>query len=156
MVEARAYKKILYPTDFSETSVACLEEVLKRPEFKDSEFYLLHAFRLIGADAESKNLVAAKRMLEVNSINAFNKLNEDFLKGCNQRFNFLSDVGFLSDRVISNIREFDIDLLILCNRMREEIYEKIGSDYQSMLDRISCPILLIPEYTQAGTNHKLA
>lgn len=156
MVEARKYKKILYPTDFSDKSVFCLKKVLKAPEFADSEFFLLHAFRLIGADAESKNLVAAKRMLEINSINAFNKLNEDFLKQSNQRFNFLSEVGFVSDRVISNISEYDIDLLILCDNMREEIYEKAGKDYQNMLERIPCPMLLMPEYKIIGLNHKRA
>lgn len=156
MVEAKTYKKILYPTDFSDTSVYCLKKVLKAPDFNDSEFYLLHAFRLIGADAESQNLVAAKRMLEANSINAFNKLNEEFLGKAQQRVNFLSEVGFISDRVISNIREHHIDLVILCDKMREEVYEKAGNDYQKMLERVPCPILLMPEFKIIGVNHKHA
>ena len=153
MVEAGSYKKILYPTDFSETSISCLREVVGLPEFESSDFFLLHAFRLIGADAESSNLVAAKRMLEANSINAFNKLNEDVLKNFHQRFHFLSEVGFVSDRVISNIRDYNIDLLMLCNRMREEIYEKAGKDYQNMLERIPCPMLLMPEFKIIGIDH---
>lgn len=144
MVEAQLFRKILYPTDFSNASVEGLNYVLKLSEMNDAELVLLHAYRLSGAYATSENLVAAKQMVESNAHLAFEKLDNEVLKWRTIKYSFISEVGFLSDRIISNIKHYDIDLVVLCSEMQNTIIEKSDHEYISLVNALSCPLMLMP------------
>jgi len=144
MVEAQLFRKILYPTDFSTKSVKGLGYVLRLSEMNDAELIILHAYRLTGAHASSENLVAAKRMVENNANLAFQKLDSDLLKNSRIRYSFISEVGFLSDRIVSNIKLYEIDLVVLCTEMQNTIIEKSDHEYKSLVNALSCPLMLMP------------
>ncbi|MEP2771503.1 MAG: universal stress protein [Fulvivirga sp.] len=144
MVEAQLFKKILYPTDFSNKSLQGLNYVLKLSEINNAELILLHAYRLLGAGASTENLVAAKKMVEDNANLAFQKLDSDLLKDSQIRYSFISEVGFLSDRIVSNIKLYEIDLVVLCTEMQKTIIEKSDHEYKSLVNALSCPLMLMP------------
>ena len=144
MVEAQLFRKILYPTDFSNTSVRGLNYVLQLSELNNAELVLLHAYRLTGASATSENLVAAKRMVENNAQLAFEKLDKEHLKDSPIKYSFISEVGFLSDRIVSNIKSYNIDLVILCSEMQNLIIEKSDHEYKHLVNALSCPLMLMP------------
>lgn len=144
MVEAQLFRKILYPIDFSNKSLQGLNYVLKLSEINNAELILLHAYRLLGAGASTENLVAAKKMVENNANLAFQKLDSDLLKDSAIRYSFISEVGFLSDRIVSNIKLYEIDLVVLCTEMQKTIIEKSDHEYKSLVNALSCPLMLMP------------
>jgi len=147
------YNKLLYPTDFSDQSVHLLGVILQDEKFHKTDIYVLHAFRLISGQTENTNLVAAKRMLEQNSSKAFDKLDHDLFDKINHPHHFLSDVGFLSDRIASNIKDHKIDLLVLCNRMRNELMKKENLPTNHFLHTVTCDVMLVPENQIIVDNH---
>jgi len=144
-MEGSKYNKLLYPTDFSDQSVHFLGKLLQRQEFKETDIYVLHAFRLIGGNAKDTNLLAAKRMLEQNSVKAFDQLNHKVFDHVDNPHHFLSDVGFLSDRIKSNITNHKIDLLVLCDDIRKKMMVNEGETSNHFINTISCDVMLLPE-----------
>jgi len=147
------YSKLLYPTDFSDQSVRLLGMLLQDIKFHKTDIYVLHTFRLIGGHAGNTNLVAAKRMLEENSSKAFDKLDHELFDKDNHPHHFLSDVGFLSDRIASNIIDHKIDLLVLCDRMRAELIKKENLSTNHFLRMVPCDVMLMPENKIIADNH---
>jgi len=145
MKEVQLFRKILFPTDFSDESINTLEYVVRLSTMNQSELLILYTFRLIGTDDDTKKLVDAKRMLEDNARQAFEKIDNALLRHSSLSYTFLSEVGFISDRIMSNIKEHDVDLLILYDKMHDKIDEKLESGSSSLMSQISCPVMFVPE-----------
>ncbi|MTI21771.1 universal stress protein [Fulvivirga sp. RKSG066] len=144
MAQEQLFRKILYPIDFSDASVKALHYVVKLSEVSCADLILLHTYRLFGADATNHNLAEAKHMLENNAQMAFEKIEEEMLKHSSVQCSFHSEVGFISDRIISSIEPLNIDLIILCTNIHQQIMGKSDNEYNGLVSKVKCPIMLMP------------
>jgi len=154
MVDNQIFKTILFPTDFTEESLKALHYVVELASACHSELIILHTYRLIGNGGVQENMLESKRRMEENARLEFQKM-DAYMKDSNLRYSFLSEIGFVSDRIVSNIKTYGVDLVVLCENMQKRIKERSEKGYKGILDKTSCPIMLVP-LAVADHNHLLS
>ncbi|MDX1629050.1 MAG: universal stress protein [Fulvivirga sp.] len=140
----KLFNRILFPTDFTSSSMDALHYVVELSGLNEAELYFLHTYRLIDSDLYGNEIVKAKRLLEQQAMDRFKKWDDDFLKQTKLKYSFNTEVGFISDRIVSNIQQYDIDLLVLCKSIQDKMKEKSERGYNSLLKDLSCPVMLVP------------
>lgn len=146
------FKKILIPTDFSDASLKSMSYTVKMVSKWGAELIILHTFRLLDHN-DGTDILQVKQNLEKIAIYNFNQLEADLLKASNLKYTFQNEVGFLSDRIISNVKKHNIDLVILCPDMQVKLADKKSEkDYDSMLKEVTCPVMLLPDIVVAGVS----
>ncbi len=136
-------KKILFPIDFSGSSIEALNYVVRLSNAFESDLIVLHTYRLINAFLDNNNLPNMKKDLEIHANNQFKLIEDQYLKSSGIHYLFQSEVGFISDRIISNVKEFDIDLLVLSSSVEEKIKDKVEKGYQRLITEINCPVMFV-------------
>ena len=137
--------RILFPTDFSEESAKTISHAIDLAEEHDSELILLYAFRLIKEQDNTKDIGGLKASLELEAIQEFKKLQENLLNTSPIKTSFLSEVGFLSDRIKSTIENKDVDLLVVSptieNSLKKDMKNRNNFRINTYFD---CKVLIIP------------
>ena len=139
MESQHLYKKILFPTDFSESSNDAIPQVMNLAKTYASALVILYTFRFNDAFLDHKNIREAKMNLEMKAAHQFKLIDEQYLQGSGLQYVFQAEVGFSSDRILFNIQEHNINLLILSTTMQKALRE----GYPNLLAEISCPVLVI-------------
>lgn len=138
----KLYSKILYPTDFSEDSVRTINYALKVSRDQNAELILLYAYRLINND--NSDHISHRNSLAEHGRKSYEMVNRELLKDSNVSYTYLSEVGFIEDRILANVKEKDVDLVILCDNVHQTIESQNRHGHDSLLKRISCPLMLVP------------
>lgn len=132
------FNKILLPINGNKSAVEYALDMAKR---SNAKLYLLKTYRLV---EEMKKLHSSDKSLKLTIDEKIEKEIEDkyshLLDASGVQYELLVEVGFLSDRIISNIKEKEIDMLLL------DGLSKWSDD--NLIDRFSeleVPVLLIPE-----------
>jgi hypothetical protein len=132
------FKRILLPIN---GNLPAIEYALDMAKRSNAHLYLLKTYRLV---EEMKKLHSSDKSLKLTIDEKIEKEIEDeysqILNTSGVDYELLVEVGFLSDRIISNIKEKEIDMLLL------DGLSKLGDD--NLVDRFSelnVPVLLIPE-----------
>lgn len=140
----RLYNKILYPTDFSKNSISTIDYALKVSKDQNAELILLYAYRLINNG--SLDYISHRNNMAEHGQKGYESLNREKLEGSDIRYSYLSEVGFIEDRILANVKEQDVDLVILCSNVHKTIenQNKHGNGNERLIKRLSCPLLLVP------------
>ena len=139
----RMFRRILYPTDFSENSVRTMAYAIKMSQASNAELIILYTYRLIN-NGDSDDVSHRNNLAELGR-NEFKKVDNDILKSSGVNYSFLSEVGFIVDRILANTIENEVDLVILCDDVNKKIEHKSEKGHQKLLKRIGCPVMLVPE-----------
>lgn len=138
------FNKILLPINGNKSAVEYALDMAKRSTAK---LYLLKTYRLV---EEMKKLHSSDKSLKLTIDEKIESEIENkyrnLLEGSGVQYELLVEVGFLSDRIISNIKEKEIDMLLL------DGLSKWADD--NLIDRFSeleVPVLLIPESTPGNS-----
>ncbi len=139
------FDKILFPTDFSESSNKALGFAIEVSQYNQAELVVLYAFRLINGPelSQSINRVDLKREIEKKAILDFKPWDKRLNK-VGLDYSFLSEVGFLNDRILSTVQSKNIDLVILCDEVQKKVEEKDGGGRERFIHELQCPVMLIP------------
>ncbi len=137
------FRKILYPTDFSENSVRAMAYAVKMSQANNAELIILYTYRLIN-NGDSDDVSHRNNLAEMGR-SEFEKVDNGFLKSSGVNYSFLSEVGFIVDRILANTIENKVDLVILCDDVNKKIEHKSEKGQQKLLKRIGCPVMLVPE-----------
>lgn len=139
------FNKLLFPTDFSEGSIKAMQFVIDLAKACNSEIIILHTYRLISNSLDDEeSMLSKKRKIETDALANFNSL-EKALKEANLKYTFISDIGFISDRIVANAKSNQVDLLILCSSMQQKIREKAERGYAGLMSDLECPAMLVPQ-----------
>lgn len=134
--------KILLPTDFREESCSALKYAIERAKENNAYLYILHTFRLVDL-AENMDVLLAKKIMETEAKAKFENLERELLKPAKIRYQFLNDVGFLSDRIVKNVKEHDIDMVLLSEHIDKRM-EKVYSDINDLQHSLNCHVEVVP------------
>ncbi|MBL3655793.1 universal stress protein [Fulvivirga sediminis] len=140
------FKRIIYPTDFSESSIRCLSVALDIAIAHGGELIILHAYRLITGSAQEsiKSKIQFKREQEAAANIKFERL-KSFMPEIEQVNNtFLAEVGFVKERLFSAIDTFDVDLVVLCEDIQKKLQEKWDLNEDNDFNKFKCPVMFIP------------
>lgn len=135
-----SYQRILFPTDFSGTSNDALPPVVELVRACRADLIVLHSFRFIDSLMSLSTVKEAKKILEQNAVNQFRQAEEQYLKGKEISYFFHSEIGFLTDRILSNVQEQRIDLLVLSPSIKAMIEE----GFPDLLAAIDCQVIVLP------------
>lgn len=135
------FNRILLPINGNQQAIEYALDMAKR---SNAQLFLLKTYRLV---EEIKKLNSSEKSLKLSIDEKIEQEIENeyshVLSSSGVDYELMVEVGFLSDRIISNIKEKEIDMLLL------DGLSKWGDD--NLIDRFSeleVPVLLIPEKTK--------
>ncbi|MEO1052221.1 MAG: universal stress protein [Bacteroidota bacterium] len=150
-------KHILVPTDFSLNSNNAVRYAIKMAEKCKAKITLLHTYRLISGkhEKDKDNGVTLKKELEHVAISKFHHIEELMLKNTSVQYEFLLEVGFLSDRLGAYTEAEEVNMVIAAHDRSNGSIGTFKSDFDFIIDSLKCPVLLIPEGLNFGNIEKI-
>lgn len=147
-------KKILLPTDFSDSAWNAIVYALQLLKNETCTFYVLNSFDYVpaipssGVISQSQNNAiyqAQKENSENDLAKALKKIKEEF-KNTKHSFETISTYTTFTNAVENCIKKFEIDLIIMGTTGTNAVKEMtVGSSTASLVGTIACPILAIPK-----------
>jgi len=134
---ARTVSSILYVTDFSVSSMNAMPWAISEAQKFGYHLSILYPFRL---DQVSKgdNVIQSKKELETDAQLKFDNLAAGTLRKSKVPFDFRSEVGFLNDRIVENVRKRHIVMMVMGNSMAD------GETLEALLTEIDVPVVIVP------------
>lgn len=149
-------KKILFPTDFSDTAKNALEYATALAKNLDAKIDLVSVYRVPTMDTVNMAGGMAVPVYDLTNEmkeNTQNKLNE--LAGDNDRIEKKIPIYgvFISDEITQFAEENKYDLIVMGTKGERDALEKmLGSVTTDIMKRATCPILAVPS---DSTYHKV-
>ncbi|MEM6360483.1 MAG: universal stress protein [Bacteroidota bacterium] len=138
----KLYKKILYPTDFSQNSIRTMDYALRVSKDQNAELILLYAYRLINNG--NSDHISHRNNLAEHGWKNYEAVNKELLADSEVGYTYLSEVGFIEDRILATVNENDVDLVVICDSVHKAIKSQNKYGNERLLKRISCPLMMVP------------
>ncbi len=138
----KLYQKILYPTDFSENSIQTMNYALKVSKTHGAELILLYSYRLINNG--NSDHVSHRNSLAEKGRRNYEVVHEQLLDGSDVNYTYLSEIGFVEDRILATVLENDVDLVIMCENIRDTIEKHTHNGKNRLMNRLNCPLMFVP------------
>ncbi|MTG96610.1 MULTISPECIES: universal stress protein [Myroides] len=148
-------KKILFPTDYSETANNAFKYALQLADQKDAELYVLHVYdppvisghispHLVD-NVIKKNEFEKLEQLHANSpilINLRSELNLDHVEVF-----FKVKEGLLIPEILNAIEEHEIDFVVMGTDGRNASFHKklLGTNTLNTISKVTVPVLSVPK-----------
>lgn len=145
MKDITLFHKILFPIDFLSDDTKSIEYVINLASIFKAELIFLYTYRLITPTEGVDNVINAKKQTEEEANNKFQQIKNDLLVNVGIDYSFLCEVGFANDRLMSNVKSENIDLIVLTHKMKERIKNETKSFESHIIDQIPCPLVLLPK-----------
>ena len=133
------FSRILFPLNGNEKA---LDYAISLAKPDDAKLFLLHTYRLTDMkDKVSSN--GNKSVIGQIDERFHDKFNKTYLKkleASGLEFELMVEVGFLVDRIVANIKEKSIDMLLL-----EGLNANDDDTLVEHLPSLTVPVMLIPE-----------
>lgn len=145
-------KKILFPTDFSETSLNSRSYAIEIAKRSGAQIYLMNVYNVTIYDPNMPAELVMETMTEAQKFAKENleSLSKEFVSqkyddGKNLNVSVVYKQGLVSDEIEVFCEENNIDLIIMGTTGESGIIDKIlGSNTASVLDKVKCPVLAVP------------
>jgi len=157
-------KKILIPTDFSETSMNAIKYAMELFKYDKSEFTIMNAF----ADEVYKNTKEMRRedfeeYKEICQRNIDRKLNKEILEmlkispNPRHKYNYVSRFGSLVDEANEIVDKESIDVVVMGTKGETNDRSiTFGSNTLQVIKYVKCPVLAVPvEYNEGSPQNIL-
>ncbi len=131
-------KKVLFPTDFTRESLKCMKEAIAHCEQTGAELIVLYTYRLIKPLGNTMmSTTSIKRELDDRAKRKFEEIREQYFKDTPVPYQLLSEVGFMLDRVAYHIEHQNIDQILICDGIYQQLKSNMVVDKQGkkMLNR---------------------
>lgn len=147
-------KKILFPTDFSLTSLNSMPYALEIANRSKAAIYLLNVYSVTIYDPNmpAELLMSATEQAEKTSKESLEKVAKDFEKAMADNniqgvaIDIQSKQGLVVDEIINFVSEIDIDLVIMGTTGASGMLEKIfGSNASTVIEKTPTPVLAVPD-----------
>jgi nucleotide-binding universal stress UspA family protein len=139
------FNQILFPTDFSEASNHAMKYAIHLCRHSKANLLILYAYRLIDENPlEGIQVnISLKEKLEKQVAAKFSVLEKELLASAQIPYQLLSDVGFISDRIMVNMQLHQVDLLLLCQSMQHSLADSMQ---ELLMQQEKCPVMFIPSH----------
>jgi len=152
-------KKILVPTDFSENAAHALNYAIELAKKEHATLILLHVYHLDPAppyldvrppeqeiDTEEKRWLNKLKALQVKVDHAGHVKTE-----------LVARLDLAVDGIAAEAKEKEVDLIVMGTKGASGLKEVLmGSNTSRVIDRVSCPVIAVPEQAKAYPVKKIA
>jgi nucleotide-binding universal stress UspA family protein len=152
-------KKILAPTDFSETSKAGVRHALEMARGRNAEVLVYHAIDAAGEWKERPPAVKAYRDMLADSRKALEKFLADNFADCIDlvEVRCSAEFGTPHKNIVEKAEAEGSDMIVMSTHGRTGIDHLIlGSTTEKVVARASCPVLVVPRSGHDGNIAKAA
>jgi nucleotide-binding universal stress UspA family protein len=136
-------KPVLCALDFSESSPWVMRSAIEVAVRHRTSLIVLFSYRLVhpfdGTIAEYRKSVESKARA------SFDELIKKVSVQGNVKFEFRSEIGFLSDRIEAYIEKNDVGVIVIGHEMANAMNEHKGMSLQQFIKNLKVPILIVPE-----------
>ena len=146
-------KKILLPTDFSESAWNAIAYALQLFKNETCTFYVLNTYEYAISRRSSRSLTdsqkgsvfqAQNENSESDLSDTVNKIHKEF-KNTKHTFKTSSMNASFTDGLEKSIEKFKIDMIVMATTGTNLVKEMtFGSSFTALVGTINCPILAIP------------
>ncbi|MGK7394735.1 MAG: universal stress protein [Candidatus Cyclobacteriaceae bacterium M3_2C_046] len=159
-------KKILIPVDFTERSVNALKHAIELSHQLPSELYLLHVYhrKIIRLPRKMEGSKLNLRNLQAYSLKkAGHQIDQKFSELINgvpelnkKSFQIRKVLGNTENEILTFAENNKIDLIIMGTKSIYGLEEVWGKVTAQIVDKASCPVLVIPENSTKLELNKIA
>ncbi|MCB0402218.1 MAG: universal stress protein [Flavobacteriales bacterium] len=139
-------KKILVPTDFSDTADKARDYAVQIAQMIDAEIVLLNTYHIPYAGASAGTLVNVDAMaLEDSQKNMKEQLEYARLNFSDVKFSTVCSPGLLTDSVKELVKKGGYDLIVMGTTGTSGMIENfLGSNASSLIGAVKTPIITVP------------
>ena len=149
------FKRIICPIDFSDHSAQAIAAAVNIAQPNGSELVILYTYRLVGIEhTDIHDKISFRQYREELATKKMHEMVMQYPQLSDIRYTFLTEIGFLRDRVFLAVKKYSIDLVVLSEDIQVRLKEKWGTSEEDLLNQLHCPILLVP--SAIGDSSKLA
>ena len=137
---------ILVPVDFSECSQNALNFSIELAKKLDANVFVLHSYRLtkpFGRINPGKTM-SIRDELDTDSNERFERLKKKIGDDPGVPLKYIVDIGFAVDTISSNVKEYDINLIVMGTKGNGMIHQVFGSTTLNVIKKVDCPVLTVP------------
>ncbi len=136
-------KSIVCAIDLTESSKGVVEVATKLASSLKEHLTIIFSYRLNQSMVED-DVFLNKKEVEGKAMAEFKGMEEMFLINGLTSYEFRSEIGFLSDRLLAYMSKHEVDLLIIGQQLAQ-----INADYkkegiENFLDKLQIPVLVVP------------
>ncbi|MEL7003973.1 MAG: universal stress protein, partial [Bacteroidota bacterium] len=140
------FKKILYPTDFSESSIETMACALELAKSNQAELTIFYVDRLNSRTNNPTLYVSLEQKMREKADKALAELTKKIPGMSRNDYQLDIGIGDLYERISNKVETSNIDLVVI----NKELQMQIESTYQirrvMMFSELSCPVLILPSY----------
>jgi len=143
-MKGRSYNKILLPIDLEMDPEEVISKGLDLSRHTGATLIILHAYRLImnSHNHPMSSNCNIKTCLESKAINLFKKLEQQVLQNSSVPYRFFSEVGFISDRIVANANNQQVEAVLIHPSVAKKIEENKGvTGLKWLKEELGCPII---------------
>lgn len=139
---------ILVPVDFSECSLNALRFSIDLAKQITGSVYVLHSYRLTKpfGRVNSGKSMSIRDELDSDSNERFERLRKEIGNVPGVSLKYIVDIGFAVDTISSNVREYDINLIVMGTKGNGMIHQVFGSTTLNVIKKVDCPVLSVPNH----------
>jgi nucleotide-binding universal stress UspA family protein len=136
-------KPVLCALDFSESSRWVMRSAIEVALRHRTSLIVLFSYRLVqpfeGTIADYRKNVESKARA------SFEELIKKVSSHENVKYEFRSEIGFLSDRIEAYVEKNDVGVIVIGHEMANAMNDHKGMSLQQFINTIKVPILIVPE-----------
>lgn len=145
MTNDAVIKKILLPTDLNPEIPESISYAVALSRWTKADLYILITYRLIEDEHRSESPGKSIRdYLNDQAMTKAQLIRDVYPQECLTRCHFLVEIGFLSERIRSNVRKFGIDLVIMNEDMEKLLDVTPEHKRSGIFVDLSCPVMYVP------------
>lgn len=130
---------ILCAIDFSESSIHALRWAADMAMLLDAHLTIVYPYRLIRPETGGE-AVRMKKVLEEEALRKFEPLKHDILTGITISYDFMPEVGFISDRVRDHAQKKALRFLVM-GKMPGDGSREVLAD---VVAQMNVPVVIVP------------
>ncbi len=140
---------ILFPTDFSNSSMNALEFAVQIAKRNNLRIVLFHAYQLHVMDTNMPLPEISIEAIQENVMTQLENLKTELLKRDNLHIETASGFGFTTEAILQAAEDFDIDYVVMGTTGASGIGRSImGSNTAACIDKINKTVIAIPANAQ--------
>lgn len=141
--------QILCAVEFSHFPSKVVEYAAERARALQVPLTVIYSYRLRD-NGRSDNVVTLRSGIEAHAREQFAQLEEHVLRGKNVPYQFLMEVGFLTDRIESHIRKNNNLMLVISVELAKELQEQERQAAGRFFDELAIPVEYVKEVGSAA------
>lgn len=136
----KAGSGILCVIDFTEASKIALQVALDIASSAKSRLSVLYPYRLT-KPMNVSDVAQWRKSIDLDATNSFTRMTSSLFKESGVAWDFKPEVGFIDDRVEAFTEKNNVGIIVMSSELSRTNNEALID----MLDRLTCPLLIVPE-----------